>query len=125
MSKLLALTKVLLKTNFLTGFGDGGKKRKNKGLGVVGIALLLVFVMGSLGVPIIFALDSFLEVLPIQNIVLSFLLPLAGITTITFCVFSVVSVFYLSKDSEHLLPMPLEPRDIMLSKFLVSLVNEY
>jgi len=126
MSKLFALTKVLLKTNFLLGLGDNKKsKKKSKSLGIIGISLLLVFVACSLGIPIVFAFDSILEILPIKNIILSFILPLAGITTIIFCVFSVVSVFYLSKDSEHLLPMPLEPRDIMLSKFLVSLVNEY
>jgi len=124
MSKLWSLTKVLIKTNLLAGFTDN-KNSKRKYLGVIGICFLLVFVVASLGVPIIFAMDSVLEILPIENIIISFILPLAGITTIIFSVFSVVSVFYLSKDSEHLLPLPIDARDIMLSKFLVSLINEY
>ena len=104
MSKLLMLTKVLLKTNLFSGVGDSKKnKKKNKYVGFIGIGLLLLFVICSLGIPIIFAFDSILEVIPMQNIILSFILPLAGITTIVFSIFSVVSVFYLSKDSEHLL----------------------
>lgn len=126
MSKLLMLTKVLLKTNLFAGANNSKKnKKRNKCLGIVGIGILLLFVICSLGIPIVFALDNILEIIPMQNIILSFILPLAGITTIVFSIFSVVSVFYLSKDSEHLLPLPIEPRDIMLSKFLVSLVNEY
>ena len=126
MNKIVSLTKVLLKTNLLSGAGESkNNKKKRKGLGLLGRGLLLLFVVCSLGIPIIFAFDSVLEILPIGNIFLSFILPLAGITTIVFSIFSVVSVFYLSKDSEHLLPLPIEPRDLMISKFLVSLVNEY
>ena len=126
MNKIVSLTKVLLKTNLLSGAGESkNNKKKRKGLGLLGIGILLLFVVCSLGIPIIFAFDSVLEILPIGNIFLSFILPLAGITTIVFSIFSVVSVFYLSKDSEHLLPLPIEPRDLMISKFLVSLVNEY
>ncbi len=126
MSKMWTLTKVLLKTNLLGGTNASkNAKKKNKWLGWAGIGLLLVFVICCLGIPIIYALDSILEVLAIKNLLLTAILPLAGITTIVFSIFSVVSVFYLSKDSEHLLPLPLKPRDIMMSKFLVSLVNEY
>ena len=124
MSKLWMLTKVLLKTNFLGGLSDG-KKKKNKYLSYFVLGLLLVFVIGSLAIPIIIALDSLLEIIPMQNLLLSFILPLAGITTIIFSVFSVVSVFYLSKDSDYLLPLPLKGKDIMMAKFIVSLVNDY
>ena len=34
-------------------------------------------------------------------------------------------MFYLSKDSDHLLHLPIAPKDIMLSKFIVSLMSEY
>lgn len=124
MSKLLALTKVLLKNNLLS-LQSNSKKNKNKYFGIIGFILIFILVMGSIGIPIIFAIDSVLEILPIKNILLAFILPFAGIATIIFSVFSVVSVFYLSKDVEHLLPMPIKAKDILLAKFLVSLVNQY
>lgn len=125
MNKLWALTKVLLKTNLLGG-SSKNQKKSSKYFGIIGIGLLLVFVVCSLGVPIIIGLDSILEVVVnIEDIMLSLILPLAGVTTVIFSIFSVVSVFYLSKDSDYLLPMPIKSRDIMLSKFLVSMVNEY
>ena len=70
-------------------------------------------------------IDSVLEIAPIENILISLILPLAGITTIIFSIFSVVSVFYLSRDSEHLLSLPIASKDIMMAKFLVALINEY
>ena len=124
MSKLLELTKVLFKTNLFSG-NNNSKKKNKKGLSVFVLVLLVAFVMCSLGVPIIMALDSVLSIAPLEKIMISLILPLAGVTTVIFSVFSVVSVFYLSKDSEHLLPMPISGKDIMMSKFLVSLMNEY
>lgn len=125
MSKLVALTKVLFKTNLFAGENNSKGKNKSKFLSGLLIALLIVFVIGSLGVPIVMTLDSVLAIAPLENIFISLILPLAGVTTIIFSVFSVVSVFYLSKDSDHLLHLPIAPKDIMLSKFLVSLMNEY
>ena len=125
MSKLGALTKVLFKTNLFAGENNSKGKNKSKFLSGLLIALLIVFVVGSLGVPIVMTLDAVLAVAPLENIFISLILPLAGVTTIIFSVFSVVSVFYLSKDSDHLLHLPIAPKDIMLSKFLVSLMNEY
>ena len=126
MSKLWTLTKVLFKTNLFSGIDSAkNKKKNNKVLSIFLIGILLAVVIGGLGVPIILTLDSILEISPLENVFISLILPLAGVTTIVFSVFSVVSVFYLSKDSEHLLPLPIAPKDIMMSKFLVSLVNEY
>ena len=124
MSKLWALTKVLFKTNLFSG-SDNVKKKNKKGLSIFLLVFLVALVMGSLGVPIVLALDSVLAAAPLEKIIISLILPMAGITTIVFAVFSVVSVFYLSKDSEYLLPMPISAKDIMMSKFLVSLMNEY
>lgn len=126
MSRLWALTKVLFKNNILvSNINSKNKKKDNKLVNFVLFAFLIIFVIASLGVPIILTLDSVLSVAPVENILISLIIPLAGITTIVFSVFSVVSVFYLSKDSEHLLPLPIAPKDIMLSKFFVSLINEY
>ncbi len=125
MSKLWTLTKVLFKTNFLSGFSNSKKGKKRQFLSGFLLVFLLVFVIGSLGVPIIFSIDGILALAPLENILISLVLPVAGVTTILFSIFSVVSVFYLSKDSDHLLPMPISGKDILLSKFLVSLVNEY
>jgi len=126
MSKLWALTKVLFKTNLFAGGSTSKKQKKHsKVLSLFLIGFLFVFVIGALGIPIIITLDNVLEVAPLEKIFISLILPLAGVTTIVFAVFSIVSVYYLSKDSEYLLPLPIAPKDIMLSKFLVSLINEY
>ena len=94
MSKIWMLTKVLMKTNLLSGFSSSkSNKKKNDKLTVLGVVILLVFVMGSLGVPIIYGINSLLEFLPIEKVLLSVILPLAGLTTIVFRVFSVVNVF--------------------------------
>ena len=72
MNNVLMLTKVLLKTNFLSGMGEAKKgKKKNKYLGWIGIGILLLFVVCSLGIPIVFAFDSILEVVPMQNLFLA------------------------------------------------------
>lgn len=125
MSKIWMLTKVIAKNSLFTTNASKNKNNKSKYAGIIGIGLLLLFVVLSLCIPIVFALDSILEIAPIEKIVISIILPMAGVTTIVFSIFSVVSVFYLNKDSEHLLPMPIEARDIMISKFLVSLITEY
>lgn len=123
MSKFWCLTKVLLKTDLFAS--SSSNKKKNKYGMYVLYGLLIVFIIASLCVPIIWGLSSLLSVMPLEKIIISLALPLAGLTTIIFSIFSVVSVFYLSKNSDYLLPLPIKPRDIMLSKFVVSLVTDY
>ena len=118
MSNLWALTKVLFKTNLLGGNNNSKGKKKNQTLSYFLFGVLIAFVIGSLGVPIVLTLDNILKIAPLENIFISLVLPLAGVTTIIFSIFSVVSIFYLSKDAEHLLPMPISGKDILVSKFL-------
>jgi len=51
---------------------------------------------------------------------------LAGqLFVIIFGLYYVLSALYFSRDVEILVPLPLEPLQVMLSKFAVILVNEY
>ena len=122
MSKLVALTKVLIKNNVL---GFNSKSKKSKYGTMIAVALLLVFVVASVCVPMAYVLSSLLEVAPIEKILISLVLPLGGVAVIVFSVFSTVSVFCLNKDSDYLLPMPIPARDIILAKFIVSLITQY
>lgn len=122
MSKLVALTKVLIKNNVL---GFNSKNKKSKYGTIIAVAFLLIFVVASVCVPMAYVLSSILEVAPIENILLSLVLPLGGVAVIVFSVFSTVSVFCLNKDSDYLLPMPIPAKDIILGKFIVSLITQY
>lgn len=123
MSKFLALTKVLLKNNVFGGISSKSKKSKY-GTSIV-VALLILFVVGSVCVPMTYVISSLLEVAKIEKILISLIIPLGGVAVIIFSLFSTISVFCLNKDSDYLLPMPLPARDIILSKFIVSLITQY
>lgn len=123
MSKLFSLTKVLIKNNVFGGIST--KSKKGKYSTIIGVGLLLVFVLASVCVPMAYVLSSILEVVRIENILISLIIPLGGLAVIIFSIFSTVSVFCLNKDSEHLLSMPIPPRDIILGKFIVSLITQY
>lgn len=125
MSKFWSLTKVLFKTDLFPSSSASNKSKKKKNSTFLLFGLLIAFVAVTLCVPIIMGLCNILSVMPIEKIIISLVLPLAGVTTIVFSIFSVVSVFYLSKNSDYLLPMPFKPRDILLSKFIVSLMTDY
>lgn len=45
--------------------------------------------------------------------------------TLFFGIIYIMSVFYFSKDFSILIPMPLTPSEVMLSKFIAVLANEY
>lgn len=124
MSNIISLTKVLLKTNLVFDF-NSKKEKKNKKSTLFLIGVLLLFVIASVSIPICYTLVNILSIAPVEKIIISLILPLAGVTTIIFSIFSVVSVFYFSKDSDHLLPLPIKSRDLLISKFIVSLINEY
>lgn len=87
---------------------------------VVGVAVFLfIYVMQLEG---LFAASIALNQ---PQLMLAIVLFLGQIVTLIFGFFWVISVFYFSDDVKILLPLPLQPYEILLSKYTVILVNEY
>ncbi len=126
MSNIVTLTKVLIKNNV---FAFSGRKKKGKEVSTKGNAiafgLIMLFCVASIGIPMIFSLNLILKSYDLSNLIISFVIPLGGLTSIIFGVFSIISVFYFSKDSEQLLPLPIKSSELLISKFLASLISEY
>jgi len=126
MSNIIEITKVLLKNNI---FGFSSSKKKGKKASSTGNALsffLVIFISGLfMGIPIVLALDNLLSGYNFSELILSFAIPLGGVISVIFGVFSIVSVFYLNKDSEHFLHFPIKSSELLVAKFFASLVSEY
>ena len=126
MSNVLALTKVLIKNNV---FAFSGKKKKGKQVStkssVIGFIFLVVFCTLCIGGPMVYLLSDLLKEFDFSNLVLSFVIPIGGLTSIVFGIFSIISVFYFSKDSERLLPLPIKSSELLLAKFFSALFSEY
>jgi len=87
---------------------------------------LVIFISGLfMGIPIVLALDNLLSGYNFSELILSFAIPLGGVISVIFGVFSIVSVFYLNKDSEHFLHFPIKSSELLVAKFFASLVSEY
>lgn len=123
MSKILSLTKVMLKN---TNFGlETNKKKKKKWqktlafFGLLALFLLLAFAVYFLSKDILIALQTqALETFSIQLVMvaLSIYLLVTGVITVPI-------IFYFSKDVENLLALPLKPFEILSAKAITSYFN--
>ena len=89
-------------------------------LGVVGFVPVLVLYVRLVG-------DGYDLLASIgQQKALLTLAVLAGqLIILVFGLFYLIATFYFSRDLEYLVSLPLKPSQVMLSKFIVVLVNEY
>ncbi|MFZ5990120.1 MAG: putative ABC transporter permease subunit [Bacillota bacterium] len=130
MRMLLTLTKISLNTNFGISALKYRFTREKKRLwepiavmvgGAFGIGCLLVFFT-------VFAVGSFFIFQKNQQpettvLAVSFLG--AQFFLMFFGVFHILSAFYFSKDMDLLVPLPLKPYQVLGSKFITIMVNEY
>ncbi len=128
MTNFFLLTKTLLKTSLFSQFSF--KKKDKKGKNNFGkILLMFVFVfliLSSIVLPLIFSVAHVVKLVDgLDNLIVSFIIPIAGLSVILFSVFSMISVFYLNKNSEHLLPLPIESKDLLMAKFFIAIINNY
>ena len=119
MNNVLTLTKVLLKNSF-----RGDKKQK------VPTMLILAFILiPCLGVPIFEGINYLVSFFPQMGLnpvsLLSLVLPISFILIFVTSIFSIVSTYFLSSDTEKLLPLPFKPWEIVIAKYLSSLVIVY
>ncbi|MBC8062504.1 MAG: hypothetical protein H7Y18_17815 [Clostridiaceae bacterium] len=123
MNKFLALTRVLLVSGS-TPF------TKNKASKIKGIFLYIILAIVFL--PIEISIGAFSGVvydamkrINQEGMILVLTFTISCIIVLVFGILYVLSVFYFSKDIESLLPLPLNPMEILASKFSVTLIYEY
>jgi ABC-2 type transport system permease protein len=71
------------------------------------------------------ALFGFLQTVGQERVLLTYGILIGQFLVLLLGLYYVISAFYFSRDLEMLIPLPLRPFEIMLSKFAVILVNEY
>ena len=122
MNKIISLTKVLLKNSFQK-YSENNKKTSKVGK-IILYGFLLVYLMGILGFMSYGLITTLQQVNQEAMFIGIFLLGLALLTIIQ-SIISATNVFYFSKDLDYILPLPLKPREILISKLNVILVTEY
>ena len=124
-----ALTKVLIKSLFDTKFGGQTKKYKKRNSKASTIALFAVlgllvivplFAYGYAVGSVIASVDT-----SVFKIIWNTLLPSAMIIIFLLSILSIVSVFFYSMDNAVLLPLPLKSWEILIARFITSLIFVY
>lgn len=131
MKRLLMLFKIQLKINFgLSALKYRFTREKKKRWEPILILAAIVFgfapliVMYSLMMTGIFvAGNSLANPQPEMVITVAFLL--SQLVILFFGMFYIMGSFYFLQDLETLIPLPLKPYEVMGSKFLIVMVNEY
>lgn len=128
MSKLGALVRTGLRSNFgiAVVYHRLFREKKDRWL----VPLIVFSLMGAL--PLLFGLVYFikemyftLRPLEQEHAILAMGLLAGQFIILVFGIYYVLSAFYFSRDLEMLIPLPLRPFEVLLSKFIVLLVNEY
>lgn len=127
INKVIALTKIFLKNSFFPKNLDQTTKKENL-KPKLGMKLLYFFIMlyvaGIIGV---FSYEMIQGLIGInqETVFLGLLfLGIAGFLLIQ-SIFSIINVFYFSRDIEYVLPWPLSAREIVAAKLNVIFITEY
>lgn len=130
MRKCWRLTRVLLKTSLGSLYQGmaGGKNKKKKGR-IGGKLLYLLLLICLLPTFIMLGIAGYegygmLSVIHQEGLILGFIGIMGSMVTFVFAISLVLSIFYMSRDVEMLLPMPFRPWEIVGSKFLVAWLYE-
>lgn len=124
MNKYISLTKVFLK-NASTGLSREGKGKLQKTVLLYAVLILSFLPLASLFASATATSYEYLRTLHQEGIILSAAMSVSSAVIFAFGIFFVMSVFYFSSDVENLLPLPVKPSVILMSKFTVVLIYEY
>ena len=126
MRKLLSLIKIQLKMNLLAGMTYRSKKGKDMTLLVTGSAIgVIAAVFLPLIIRLVVVTHRTLSTVGMQDLVVQTGVVLFSLVMMLLTTLSVLETFYYSKDVDYLLPLPLKPTDLIVSKFIVALVAQY
>ena len=120
MNNIVNLTKILLKNGSI-----GGKSKKGKDKGALLYIIILGLYICAFSIPIIMVLKEVLATYNFSELILSFIIPAGGITSLIFAVFSMANLFYYNKEAETLLSYPIKSGELFIARFLSSLTSQY
>ena len=123
MNKVIKLTKIFLKNSFSNMDARMGISTKSKSKIII-YGLLFLYFAGLiifLGYNLLDGLIAIHQETIFVGMVLFMIFGLATVQTI----FSSINILYFTKDSEYLLPLPLNPYQIILARTNVMLIAEY
>jgi ABC-2 type transport system permease protein len=126
MLKLKSLVLAMLKNTF--NMVDQGKRKKSSKILLYGFALLMIVAfLPTLAMLHFLTIDAVALLAPYQQtgVVIALLFNSLALMIFFFGIFLIPAVFYFSRDIETLLALPLKPVDIIISKFVVTLIYEY
>jgi len=119
MKKVIELTKVLLK-NTNNQFTMQNKSKASK-RGVLILVIYVAIIFGYLSYNIV---DMLIQInQPV--IFLGMLLIAISALVIFQTIVTSINMFYMSRDIEYLLPMPITPKELLMAKFNTLLITEY
>lgn len=126
MKKIFMLINVMMK-NSQSSMSLKKKKNSDKKLsiGMIILYAFLIIYFAAISAGLTFILFSSLKPINQQGMIISIILIIVALTSLIFSIFSCINVYYLSSDIEHLLPLPLKPYEILLSKFAVITLYNY
>jgi len=125
----MALLRVGLKENFLLfsikqRLGASVKDRILY-LGIAALAVVVLaaiyYFMGGFFKDLFFMLAQVKQ----AHALLTLFIMAGQLLILIFGIFYMLSVFYFSKDLDRLVPLPLKPYQVVLSKYVIVLINEY
>ncbi len=124
LKRVLSLTRVLIKTNIIDAFS------KQQGLGKrkLSTIILLIFAYGYLCVVVgVFSYGTINNLILFgqQSAFISLICLVNVFRTLFETVFTSANILYFSKDNEYLLPLPLQPFEIVAGKLNTMLAYSY
>jgi ABC-2 type transport system permease protein len=126
MRKLKSLVLAMLKNTF--SMVDQGKRKKSSKILLYGFALLMIVAfLPTLAMLHFLTIDAVDLLAPFQQtgVIIALLFNSLALMIFFFGIFLIPAVFYFSRDIETLLALPLKPVEILVSKFIVTLIYEY
>lgn len=120
MNKIWTLTKVLLKLNYADIITD---KKKRWAYAFSFLALLFAgfIIIG----PMTYGMYTAMESIGQERSIIGMGLAVASIWVFVISITNILTVFYYNNDVETLLPLPLQPSQIITAKFITVLITQY
>ncbi len=129
MNNTLNLLKIFLKNNFLFFKLRKSGKTKREQLSTFLFVLVLFILTGFLMFAYLSAIKGAFSLLTNFNqspdAILSLVMIISQFLILIFGTIGVISVFYLSNDTERLIPLPIKPAEIVFARFVSILINQY